>query len=154
MLLATLLVGCGFALRGTSEIPAELNPILIQGGDGTATGRALLDRLQGSQVRVTEDPQEARAIVRILDETRDSRVAAVDRNGKVLAYDLSLRVTSDAVDAGGTPLVPTQRMTLIRTLDNPDIEVLGKREETEMIYRDMEEEAADRLLLRLGAALR
>ncbi|MBK1702573.1 hypothetical protein CKO41_11395 [Thiococcus pfennigii] len=146
--------GCGFQLRGTSEIPLELDPLFIQDDAGTATGRALLDRLQGSQVRITEDRQAARAVVRILSENRDSRVAAVDRNGKVLAYDLGLQVTFDALDAAGAPLVPAQQVTLMRTFDNPDIEVLGKREETEMVYRDMEEEAADRLVLRLRAALR
>jgi LPS-assembly lipoprotein len=153
-LAALLAGGCGFQLRGTTEIPAELNPIFIEGSARTATGRALLDRLQGSQVQVTDDRQAARAIVRILSENRDSRVAAVDRNGKVLANDLSFQVTFDAIDAGGTPLVPAQQIMLSRTLDNPDIEVLGKREETEMVYRDMEEEAADRLVLRLRAALR
>lgn len=153
-LAALLASGCGFQLRGTSEIPLELNPIFIQGGADTATGQALRDRLQGSQALITEERQEARTIVRILGERRDSRVTAVDRNGKVLAYELSLQVTFDALDAGGAPLVASQQMTLVRTLDNPDIEVLGKREETEMVYQDMEEEAADRLVLRLRAALR
>lgn len=153
-LASLLLTGCGFALRGTTEIPEALNPILIQGGKGTATGRALIERLQGSQVRLTQNSSDARVIVRILDERRSSRVAAVDRNGKVLAYDLGFHVTFDALGPDGAPLVSSERMILDRTLDNPDIEVLGKREETEMMYADMHGEAADRVLLRLRAALR
>jgi LPS-assembly lipoprotein len=149
-----LLTGCGFALRGTTEIPEALNPVLIQGGKGTATGRALIERLQGSQVRLTQNPSDARVIVRILGEQRSSRVAAVDRNGKVLARELGFLVAFDAVGPGDATLVSSERLTLERTIDNPDIEVLGKREETEMMYADMHGEAADRILLRLRAALR
>lgn len=146
--------GCGFKLRGTAEIPEELSPVLIAGGVGTATGRALLERLQGSQVQLTDDPGAARVTVRILNEGRSSRVVAVDRNGKVLAYELGFQLAFDAVAGDGRALVGAQTLSLQRTLDNPDIEVLGKQEETELIYLDMQREAAELVLLRLRAALR
>ncbi len=147
-------VGCGFKLRGTAEIPPSLTPIHIAGGGNTAMGRALLERLQGSEVALTDDPTAARAIVRMRGEGRSSRVVAVDRNGKVLAYELGFQATFDAVAADGEALVAAQTVALERTLDNPDIEVLGKQEETELIYEDMEREAAELVLLRLRATLR
>lgn len=150
---SVLMAGCGFELRGTTEIPAELGPILIAAQDGTATGGALLQRLRGSGVPITNDRQEARMTLRVLREGRSSRVVAVDRNGKVLAYELGFETTFDAVGTEGEALLAPQTVSLQRTLDNPDIEVLGKQEETELIYQDMEREAAELVLLRLRAAL-
>ena len=41
----------------------------------------------------------------------------------------------------------------MRGFDNPDTEVLGKQLESELIYQDLIEDAADRVLIRLRAAL-
>ena len=41
----------------------------------------------------------------------------------------------------------------MRGFDNPDTEVLGKQLEGELIYQDMIDDAADRVLIRLRAAL-
>lgn len=155
LLALPLVTGCGFTLRGMSEeIPTALGPLFVEAATRTATGRALIERLRGSQVALAEGPAAARVVVRIQAERRSSRVTAVDRNGKVLAYDLGFHVRFDALGAQGTPLLAAHEMTLLRTLDNPDIEVLGKQEETEMLYQDMHREAADRLLMQLRAALR
>lgn len=156
LVIATALVvgACGFQLRGTDMLPPELNPLLIEGGGATALGRALIARIPGSQIRLTEDPAEAQVRIRVLDEGRGSRVVAVDRQGKVLAYELRFRATFEALGADGQVLVPPQSIDLVRTFDDPDIEVLGKQEEAEMIFADLHDDAADRVLLRLRAALR
>ncbi|MCF8003337.1 MAG: hypothetical protein K9L32_03865, partial [Chromatiaceae bacterium] len=46
------------------------------------------------------------------------------------------------------------RITLERTFDdNPDVAVLGKQLESDIIYQDMADDAADQVLLRLRAAV-
>jgi LPS-assembly lipoprotein len=78
----------------------------------------------------------------------------VDRNGKALAYMLTYWVRFAAEDRDGRQLIAPTDLTLERTFDdNPDVAVLGKQEEADMIYADMAEDAADQLLLRLRAAL-
>lgn len=150
---AVLLTGCGFHLRGSLEIPPSLNPIFIQAPAGSPVRQAFDDRLAGSDVRLAATPAEARLIVRILSEERASRVAAVDANGKVLAYELHYLVRFDAVGPDGTQRVSPQSMDLIRNFDNPEVEVLGKQLEEEIIYQDFAADAADRILMRLRAAL-
>ncbi len=156
-LLALVLVlqaGCGFRLRGSVEIPPEYNPMLIQAPGGSAVERAMRDLLTGSQIRLTTNPAEARLTLRILSENRSARVAAVDLNGKTLAYELHYLVSFEAVGTDGQTRVPRQTLDLARTFDNPDVEVLGKQLEQAMIYDDFAVEAADRILMRLRAVLR
>lgn len=157
VLLALVLVlqtGCGFRLRGSVEIPAAYNPMLIQAPAGSPVERAIRDLLVGSQVALTTKSSEAKLTLRILSENRSERVAAVDLNGKTLAYELHYLVSFDAIGPDGQPRAAPQTLDLIRTFDNPDVEVLGKRLEQEMIYEDLAIEAADRILMRLRAVLR
>ena len=143
----------GFKLRGEVEIPPDLNPIYIQGSGGTQVADAIRDRLRGTQVQLAPNAKEAKLLVRILSEARFSRVVAVDRNGKVLSYDLHLRVGFDALGADAKVRMSRQDIDLVRGFDNPDTEVLGKQLEGELIYQDLIEDAADRVLIRLRAAL-
>lgn len=149
---ALLLTGCGFHLRGAVDIPARLEPVYIQFGG--LVGQAIEERLRGSDVAVTHLATEAGLILRFFGQSRSSRVVAVDREGKALAYALEFRVGFNAVDASGQQLIPEQRLTLERTFDdNPDVAVLGKQLESDIIYQDMADDAADQVLLRLRAAL-
>lgn len=147
-----ILTGCGFKLRGTVEIPPELNPMYVQGG-GETLRAAILQRLEFSDVRLASGHQDARVVIRIKGESRGSRVAAVDRGGKVIASELHYRVTFDAVVPGGGKQVSPQTLDLVRTYNNPDVEVLGKQLEADLIYEDLAEDAADRILERLRAVL-
>lgn len=153
LLILSILTGCGFHLRGSVEIPPEFNPIHIQAAGGSPVRQAVEDLLAGSQVRLTASPAEAKLILRILSEGRSSRVAAVDANGKTLAHELHYLVRFDAIGADGRERVPPQTMDLVRHFDNPDVEVLGKRLEEELIYQDFATDAADRILMRLRAVL-
>ncbi|MEA3641778.1 MAG: LPS assembly lipoprotein LptE [Lamprobacter sp.] len=147
-----LLVGCGFHLRGAIDFPPGLEPVYIQSGG--LVGQAVEQRLRGSGVAVTDVAKEAGMTLRFISQSRRSRVVAVDRAGKALAYALEFRVGFDAVDAVGKPLIPQQALTLERTFDdNPDVAVLGKQLESDIIYQDMADDAADQILLRLRAAI-
>lgn len=148
-----LQLGCGFHLRGSVEIPPQYTPIYIEAANGSPVRGAIRDLLAGSDLELASRPAEAGLRLRILSEGRSSRVAAVDANGKTLAYELHYLVRFDALDANGAQRVPVQTMDLIRNFDNPDVEVLGKRLEEDLIYEDFATDAADRILMRLRAVL-
>jgi LPS-assembly lipoprotein len=153
LLLAATLAACGFQLRGTAEIPPDLSPIYVQAAEGSPVRAALERRLEFNPGALTRNAPEARLLVRVLGESRSSRVAAVDRGGKVIARELHLRVRFDAASRDGSEQVPAQTLDLVRTFENPDVEVLGKQQEADLIYEDLVEDAADRILLRLRALL-
>ena len=146
------LPGCGFHLRGSLDIPPELSPFYVQSGG--LLGDAVKARLQGTDVRIASTAKEAGMILRILSEQHDSRLVAVDANGKALAYMLSYRIRFDATDGDGRIILPVQSIVLDRTFDdNPSVSVLGKELESGIIYQDLASDAADQILLRLRAAL-
>lgn len=144
---------CGFKLRGQVDIPAELNPMYFQTQGGSRVKSVILQNLQDSQVQLAAKPADARVIVRISDERTSSRVVAVDSNGKALAQELHYHVTFDAVAPDGKQLAPPQTLDLVRTQNNPNVQVLGEQLESALIYQDMAEEAANRILTRLRAVL-
>ncbi len=153
LFIAALLSGCGFQLRGVTEIPPELSPIYVQTSAASRVGRALQVALRGGSVEVTTSPREAATLIRILEEIQDERVNAVNSQGKVLAKDLLYRVSFDAIQADGGQLAQRQTIKLSREHVNPEEEVIGKAEEAEMIRRDMAEGMADQILRRLKAQL-
>ncbi|WP_295391402.1 LPS assembly lipoprotein LptE [uncultured Thiodictyon sp.] len=147
------LASCGFHLRGALAVPAALTPLYVQGGAGSPVFQAIQEQLSGSTVPVATSPSKAKLILRILGEGRTSRVVATNSAGKVLAYELHYLVTYDAVLADGKEWLPRQRLDLVRTFDNPDVEVLGKQLEEVQIYQEFAIDAADRILMRLRTAL-
>ncbi len=114
---------------------------------------SMAEQLPGGPTSLAAGAADARLILRIQKEERSSRVAATDSGGKILAYDLHFDVTYDAVAPGGVQKLPSQTLDLVRTFDNPDVEVLGKQLEEEQIYRELAIDAADRILMRLRTAL-
>jgi LPS-assembly lipoprotein len=144
--------GCGFQLRGPIAVPAGVEPIHLQAAG--LIRQALEDRLEASTVQLTAAPQEAGLILRILDQSRSSRVVAVDRGGKALAFALEYWVRFDAVKPTGEQVVAPRALNLERTFDdNPDVAVLGKQLESEIIYQDLADDAADQILMSLRAGL-
>jgi LPS-assembly lipoprotein len=152
LLLAAALTGCGFHLRGAVDIPPELSPVFVRGGG--LVGRSIETRLVGGGVPSTDSAANAGLLVEILSEGRESRVVGVDQDGKALAYMLTYRVRFAATGRDGEQVIRPQELVLDRTFDdNPDVAVLGKVEESDIIYSDMADDAADQVLLRLRAAL-
>lgn len=152
LIIGLALGGCGFQLRGAFALPAEYGPVHVQPGGALAT--ALVERLRGADLRLTEEPAQAGLVLRVLSERRDARVMAVDRAGKALAYELSFQARFDALGADGRVLLAAQQLRATRVFDdNPDVAVLGKRLESEIIHQDLVADLADRILLRLRASL-
>jgi LPS-assembly lipoprotein len=154
LLLLGLCSGCGFQLRGSFDIPQQLNPAHIQAEQGNLMARALREVLLDSKVDVVDDPKQAKAVIRLLKEDQDRRVGAVDSRGKVVEFALTYRVEFDLIDAQGKQLLPRQDINLVRNQVNPDVEVLGKQEEQALFFLDMRREMADRILGRVKRQLR
>ncbi len=149
-----VLAGCGFHLRGALEIPADLVPLYLQPETGSPVMQAVKYELSGGTVPLAPSADKAKLILRITAEGRSSRVVATNNAGKVLAYELHYLVTYEAVAADGKVRIPKQKLDLVRTFDNPDVEVLGKQLEEAQIYQEFAIDAADRILMRLRTQLR
>jgi LPS-assembly lipoprotein len=72
----------------------------------------------------------------------------------VVEYELSYRLDFDVLDSAGKELVPRQQIDVVQSLVNPDIEVLGKQQEEELLRQDMRQDMVGRMLQRMRAHLR
>ena len=126
MLMAlSLVTGCGFKLRGAVEIPSNFSPVFVETPGSSKVGAILRERFQISGVPQATSPKDARSLVRILSESRNSRVGALDSNGKIIATELFLDLRFDARDATGKVLIEPRALEISRTFENADVEVLG-----------------------------
>lgn len=152
-LLAVASTGCGFHLRGEVPVPPGISPVHIQAKGGSVLSPVLADVLRKRGVQVTGSAGAAQLTIRLLEEKTDSRVLAVNRSGKVIAYELSYRVEFDAVGPGAKRPVEAQVVEQAREYVNADTEVLGKAQEADLIRKDLVQDLADRILRRLLAQL-
>jgi len=153
-LVLVLLQGCGFQLRGTFDVPPQMDPTYIQAPQGDPLARQLREALRTADVEVVDAPDQASAVLRLLKQDQSRRVRAVNQRGKVIDYELTYKVSFDVQDAEGEELVPSQVITLVRTQVDPGVEVLGKQEEQALFYSDMQREAVGRILRRVKTQLR
>ncbi len=149
LVIPLLLQGCGFQLRGAFEVPPEMNPTYIQAAHGDPLARQVREALRTADVQISESPDQANAVLRLLKQQQSRRVRAVDRRGKVIDYELTYSVTFDVQGPEGEEMVSRQTITLVRTQVDPGVEVLGKQEEQALFFSDMQRDMAGRMLRRV-----
>lgn len=131
--LAASLAGCGFRFRGTPDFPPQMSVICIDATDRYSPFyRALVTSLRQSEVKVTEDPSQARAIVKILTDDTGRRLLAVTGGNVPAEYEVYYRVRF-SVDLDGVEVVPVEKLALTRNYAYDDTVVLGKAREEESI---------------------
>ncbi|KOR31469.1 hypothetical protein TI04_00635 [Achromatium sp. WMS2] len=144
-----LMTGCGFQLRGSLNIPTHIIPLYIQAVPGSSIALVMQELLTSNSISTTIDVGKAKLIVHIIKEDHNSRVIAVNKYGKVLSSELSYQVTFEFLDNKGSVIREPNTIMVSRNYVNPEVEVLGKTEEANMIRQDLEQEMATRILIRL-----
>jgi LPS-assembly lipoprotein len=154
LLLLLTLVGCGFHLKGYQQAASPvLNGLYVEGGGerGTLAG-ILAYKLRTSGVELAADAQSAKAQVEITRERLQSRVLAVDANGKALDSELQLVASFRLTYASGDEPT-TQSLELVRQLSYSGSDELGQRNEAALLTIDMRNDMANQIIRRLEALL-
>lgn len=163
-LLALLLSGCGFHLRGAVHLPAVMARTQL---DGTKPRSPLADdisfALEAAGAEVVES--DAGAVLRITRERNRQRLLSVDSLGRASEYELSYELGFELhapvpIDAAANPKapppavwVPEQVITVTRDFTFDPDHVLGKSDEQTVIQSEMRRSAVRRMLERLEAEL-
>lgn len=159
LVLATLVQGCGFHLRGTGAsdalLPADISPLYIRGlAHGDFMKLELEDLFVNSDIAVTDNPAEASSTLRITGRKSDRRVQTVDNRGKVVEYELRERLGFELVDRAGNVRVPAQSLELVQIYTNRKNQVLGSQQEESNLREDMWRRMSDQILRRVSLQLR
>lgn len=149
-LLALLLAGCGFQLRGTADVPFQT--VHVAG----ATGGIALDlkrQIQaGTSAKVLDDPREADAILLFTQELREKEILSLTGTGRVREFRLNYRVGFRLHDGKGGDYLPHSTVVLSRDVTFNDSEVLAKEAEEALLFRDMQTDMVQQIMRRLAAS--
>lgn len=153
--LVSLLAGCGFHLRGQADLPMDL-AMHIQ--DSTAPGeppsrlRRELERiLVTNGVTVTDDPEAADAVLKILREDLRRRTIATGPDGEIREYELRYTVDYALTRPDGQDSISQDTISVARDLLYSEARVLGRTAGEQITIRDMTSDLAYSILRRVQA---
>ena len=141
--------GCGFQLRGSLDLSADLSPLYIQQNSAFELARELKGLLATNKIALAENSTGANSQLILLSENKSRRVLSVDGDGRAKEYLLmyTVNITIKIKQSKETQ----ESVSLSRSLLFDPEAVLAVTNESEVLYRDMQKNAARLILLKLQA---
>jgi LPS-assembly lipoprotein len=153
MLLVLQLAACGFHLRGAVTLPPSFTDMaVVDGVPPTDIAGELRTALKRQGVRLVADASQAKAVLKIHDETFGKRVSAVGREGKAQEYRLTYGVSFSLRGPDGEWWLSREQVTVQRDLRFDETAGLGASQEETQLREEMVREAATQILRRLQHA--
>jgi LPS-assembly lipoprotein len=150
VLVALMLAGCGFRLRGTADVPFAA--LYVPNAD-TGIALTLKRYIQaGTRARVVDDPKQADAILVFSAESREKQILSLTGTGAVREFQLRYRIGFRVHDGKGVDYVPQSAIQLTRDITFNDTDVLAKEAEEQLLFRDMQADMVEQIMRRLAAA--
>lgn len=156
LLVALLLGGCGFQLRGTQGLlPEHVQPVHVTGlSAGSELGRALRLELEIAGATLSETAAGARVQLRVLSNETERRVLSIDPRARAAEVVLTETAVFEVRDRQGSillgPVTAQERRVM---LDDPDRRT-DKAAEERSLREGMTRELAARMVRQLRNATR
>lgn len=155
LMLVTVFTACGFHLRGDVALAPVLEDTYLKSKEPySGISAALRNTLQSAGARLVSDPEQASAVLHVINSRSLRRVLSVGSGGKASEYELYEEVTFALEDNQGNELLPAQTLKSIRDLVFDETELLGKVAEAEDIKRQMQRNLARQILTRINVGIR
>jgi len=149
-LMALVLAGCGFQLRGEQKLPFET--IFLNMPPNSVLGATLNRQIRsGTDTRTVTQASEASAVLEILGEARDKEILTLNAQGRAVEYKLIYRLRFRLHDGKGREYIGPTEMRAQRDISINDSQVLSKESEESLLYRDMQTDLVQQLLRRIAA---
>jgi LPS-assembly lipoprotein len=146
---ATLtLSACGFELRGQHDFPFKR--LAIVGAPAPVAARITRLVEAGSDTVVVNSPTNADAILHVT-EGRGLSALTLSALGVVEEYQVNYTLTYTLLGADGRILLRPSAIALNRAMTYNDQFAQAKVAEADLLWTDMQNDAADQLLRRLAA---
>ena len=153
LLLATtlLLTACGFQLRDSADLPAEmaLTHMVVE-DPYSPLARRVRTMLEQNGVRFVGGSQ-ATAVLEIPVNDVVTSVLTIADNARVREYRVSHTVQFRVVDAGGRELLGLQTLSQTREVSFDEQKILASSREQEYLKDDLADQLARLLVNRLGS---
>ena len=145
---AALAAGCGFQLRRYDGLPFASLYIDAPGGS-TVTQRLRAMLATEKTTTLTATAAEAEAVLKITQEERVKSILTLTGGGRVSEYRLNLKLSYLLISKDGRELAAPETFELVRSMTYDDSLLLAKGAEEQLLYRDMDDNAALRIVRRM-----
>jgi LPS-assembly lipoprotein len=136
LLVATIVFsGCGFHVRGASNVPSDMERTFIATEDRHSQFyQALRNELKQSGIEVVDSPADATAIFVIHTDVTRQRVLSVSARNVPTEYEVYYMV-SYSVQSGQTSLLDRRTQTQVQDYTWDETLVLGKEHEQQQLRK-------------------
>ena len=176
-----LLTGCGFKMQGSTPLPfnslhitipqnsqfgadvrrairaaspdtrlIELNDIIVRPQD-MKEDEDVEDKVVQESIKVKQVRKLAQARLEQLGEERQTRVVALNAQGKVEEFELTLKFTFRLVNAKDQVVLPATTLTAARSMPFDDRVVQAKEGEAVTLFKEMQKSLVTRIVRRITA---
>lgn len=150
LLMAVIVSGCGFHLRGDIVLPALYERVQVVDKGYSDVGKSLSGALENVGSKIVSSPEAATAVVTVLSRGTQRRALNVSGN-RIREYELQLDITFVVQNRNGTQLSNPQTVSVVRNFQNNPSQVLGKDNEEDIIRKEMMQPAIMQILRRMKA---
>jgi|SRR5690625_799046 len=159
LLIVALLVAstaCGWRLRGHGgSASLEGVTLFVDATAVSAELQAPLNRgLRAAGATLSDEPQQADAILKLLGETTQQRAASISADARVQEYELIYNLRYQLQTAAGEPLVEEENIQLSEVYPYDSSNVLGSQSRAANVTERLRQDVTRMLLPRLQAVLR
>jgi LPS-assembly lipoprotein len=145
-----LAAGCGFQLRQLEGMPFAT--LYIDAPNGSQVAQRIRAALKASRsTHLVDSLAEAEAVLKIEREAREKTILSLSGAGRVIEYRLNLNLIYNISDKDKRVLAEPETIDLSRDMTYSDSELLAKNAEEKLLYSDMDDNAALRIIRRMQA---
>ena len=152
LIIAVLLSGCGYQLRGNIDLPSDLKQVSVVSQKYSDLVRNISQRFSNSDIKVVNKSDRDLYRVKIVSEVFNRRQLSINISGRVNEYELIYNVTYQI--SGPDEKSKEETLSLYRDYSFDENNIMGNADREAQIKKEMTSNAASLIFTKLIAKIK